>query len=125
MKRKIYVIIALILVFTLYVTFKLNLNDITGILILFGLSLFMMMMFMFIGQAYRLFLLLSTIVSDGLFILSIYLSETAPEPANFGDISLLPLLLFWISAPIVLLLHIYMLYRIFTFDVLKPASRVN
>ena len=119
-KKGLSTLLLLITILMVYIIFNVKFISYTTIWIVFIMTLLMDSLYLFGNQKYSKLLLLSTLISTIMFSSYIYIAIYANEQSNVGDFSILPILLFIVSFPLIGTTHAVVIFKLLS----KSNSRV-
>ncbi len=111
-KNIVMFILCLVVIFV-YIIFKIKFVSYVTILLI---SIFTFIIDILYFRDYKKnskLLLLLSLISTLLFSSYLYLGIHANEPSNIGDFSILPIILFIISFPFIMITHLMIIYKLF------------
>ncbi len=113
-KKNIIVPFAFLIVILSYVIFQIKFVSYFTIWMIFIFTVLIDALYFIGNQKYSKLLLLLTLISTIMFSSYLYLGINANEPSNVGDFSMLPILLFIVSFPFIIITHSVIIFKIFT-----------
>ena len=113
-KKNLIVLFSLLMVILSYVIFQIKFVSYFTIWMIFIFTVLMDALYFFGNQKYSKLLLLLTLISAIMFNSYLYMGINANEPSNAGDFSMLPIFLFIVSFPFIIVTHSAIIFRIFT-----------
>ena len=113
-KKNIIVLFSFLIVILSYVIFQIKFVSYFTVWMIFIFTVIMDALYFIGNQKYSKLLLLLTMISTIMFSSYLYMGINANEPSNVGDFSMLPIILFIVSFPFIIVTHSVMIFKIFT-----------
>jgi len=113
-KKNIIVPFAFLIVILSYVIFQIKFVSYFTIWMIFIFTVLIDALYFIGNQKYSKLLLLLTLISTIMFSSYLYLGINANEPSNVDDFSMLPILLFIVSFPFIIITHSVIIFKMFT-----------
>jgi len=111
-KKSILVVLLSLIILFLYLLFKINIISYTSIVLISIFTLVLNLIYFIKNPKYSKILIIITLISTIIFSLYIVIGLNTKPPQNVGDFSMIPILLFIISVPLILTTHLIIILKI-------------
>lgn len=111
-KRVCFVLMLTLLTLLIYLVFKIKFMSYTSIVILIVSTLLLDIVYTYKNPKYSKVLVISDLLSTVIFSVYIVVAINENPPVNAGDFSLLPILLFVVSLPLIITTHLAMIIKV-------------
>ena len=111
-KRVCFVLMLTLLTLLIYLVFKIKFMSYTSIVILIVSTLLLDIVYTYKNPKYSKVLVSSDFLSTVIFSVYIVVAINENPPVNAGDFSLLPILLFVVSFPLIITTHLAMIIKL-------------
>ena len=111
-KKSILVALLSLIVLFLYLLFKIKIISFTSIVLISIFTLVLNLIYFIKNPKYSKILIIITLISTIIFSLYIVIVLNTKPPQNAGDFSMIPILLFIISVPLIVTTHLIIILKI-------------
>lgn len=113
-KKSIVVVFLCLIILFLYLAFSVNIISYTSISLISIFTLVLNLIYFIRNPKHSKILIIMTLISTIIFNVYIVIGLNTNPPQNIGDFSLIPILLFIISVPLIITMHLIMIRKIFS-----------
>ena len=113
-KKSILVVFFSLIILFLYQVFKIYIMSYTSILLISIFTLVLNLIYFIRNPKHSKIMIITTLISTIIFSVYILIGLNTSPPQNIGDFSLIPILLFIISFPLIITMHLIIVIKIFS-----------